>query len=82
MSFNATVPLTRMDEKLCQRILQVNTEPSHPSVLWGMSYMKQVAVCHSILSAGAQVRQLVQMHFGAQMVVARRCRTPGMAGCI
>ena len=23
MSFNATVPLTRMDEKLCQRILQV-----------------------------------------------------------
>ena len=39
MSFNATVPLTRMDEKLCQRILQVNTGPSHPSVLWGMSYM-------------------------------------------
>ncbi len=26
ISFNATIPLTRMDEKLCQRILQVNTQ--------------------------------------------------------
>ena len=28
ISFNATVPLSRMDEKLCQRILQVLSCPS------------------------------------------------------
>ena len=26
ISFNATIPLTRMDEKLCQRILQVRSQ--------------------------------------------------------
>ncbi len=38
ISFNAVVPLTHLDEKMCQRILQVHTALMHTS-LWCLAYL-------------------------------------------
>jgi len=37
ISFNAVVPLTHLDEKMCQRILQVNTAFMH-TAFWCLTH--------------------------------------------
>jgi len=38
ISFNAVVPLTHLDEKMCQRILQVNTALMH-AAFWCLAHL-------------------------------------------